>query len=235
MDGVAQRQVVAALPPAARYGLVPPPDAPGVPVRELADADRLAELVGAHAELYPGATPGVVTTLWWYLASAVLVGPAVAGALVGMPLSADIDDLDLHLGPAGMPAAAVSRSVGADDPGPELGATLGRLIDSACVVGGLRPRPLWAIATDSLATRLLAFGRAWGQVDCATRLARELVASSAAPIPAPRFVDVAGARFLVRTSCCLLYRTGGELCTSCPRHPADRRRHLLERAAPDFR
>jgi ferric iron reductase protein FhuF len=235
VDGEAQQRVVAALPPDARYGLVAPPGAVAIPLRDLADTDRLAGLVADHALLYPAASVGVETTIWWYLASAVLAGPAAAGALVGVPLSADVDDLDLHLGPAGMPAAAVSRRRGTDDPGPALGATFGLLIDRLCIVGGLRPRPLWAIAVDSLATRLLAFGRARGELDRATTLARELVTSSGAPVPVPRFVDVAGARFLVRGSCCLLYRAGGDLCTSCPRRPADQRQSLLERAAPDFR
>jgi ferric iron reductase protein FhuF len=236
VDGAArQQQVAAALPPAARYGLVPPPGSAPLPVRDLTDPDRLAAVVAAHAALYGDASTGVVTTLWWYLASAVLAGPPAAGALAGVPLSADIDDLDLYLGPAGLPAAAVSRGSGPDDPGPALGATLGRLIGTCCVVGGLRPRPLWAIATDSLATRLLALGRARGDRNRATSLARELVASSGAPVPAPRFVDVDGARFLVRGSCCLIYRAGGELCTSCPRRPADERLAGLRLAAPDFR
>jgi ferric iron reductase protein FhuF len=233
VDGDAQQQVVAALPPDVRYGLVAPPGSPAVPLRDLADPDRLAAVVSAHAALYPGATRGVVTTVWWYLSSAVVAGPAAAGALLGVPLSADLDDLDLHLGPAGMPAAVIARRLGADDPCPALVATFGRLVESACTVGGLRPRPLWAVATDSLATRLLAFGRARGELERATSLAGRLAA--AAPVPAPRFVDVAGARFLVRGSCCLLYRAGGELCTSCPRRPADERLRLLERAAPGFR
>jgi len=235
VDGEAQQQVVAALPPAAAYGLVAPPGTTPVAVRDLADRDRLAGLVAAHAALYPHASVGVVTTIWWYLASAVLAGPPAAGALAGVPLSADAGDLDLHVGPAGMPAAAVSRRLGPDDAGPALGATFGLLVDGLCAVGGLRPRPLWALAADSLATRLLALGRAQGRLARATTLARELVASTGAPVPLPRFVDVAGARFLVRSSCCLLYRAGGDLCTSCPRRPADQRRDLLERAAPGFR
>ena len=235
MDGEAQQRVVAALPPDARYGLVAPPGAAAIPVRDLAGTDRLTDLVAEHALLYPTSSVGVQTTIWWYLASAVLAGPVAAGALLGVPLSADVDDLVLHMGPAGMPAAAVSRRLGADDPGPALGATLGLLVDRLSGMGGLRPRPLWAIAVDSLATRLLAFGRARGELDRATTLAGELVASSGAPVPVPRFVDVAGARFLVRGSCCLLYRAGGDLCTSCPRRPAGQRRVLLERAAPGFR
>ena len=235
VDGEAQRQVVAALPAPAAYGLVAPPGATPIPVRALTDPEQLAGLVAAHAARYPRASIGVATTIWWYLASAVLAGPPAAGALAGVPLSADADDLVLHVGPAGMPAAAISRRTGPDDAGPALGATFGLLVDGLCAVGGLRPRPLWAIATDSLATRLLALGRAQGRLDRATTLARDLVGSMGAPVPLPRFVDVAGARFLVRSSCGLLFRAGGDLCTSCPRRPADQRQELLERAAPGFR
>jgi ferric iron reductase protein FhuF len=235
VDPAPQERVVAALAPAARYGLIPPPASVGLPVRELTDRDRLADVVAAHAEAYPGAPRGVVLTLWWYLASAVLTGPTAAGALVGVPLSGAIDDLELHVGAASMPAAAVARALGPDDAGPALGATLGELIDTACATGRVRPRPLWAVAADSLANRLLTFGRARGEVDHAIDLARDLLSSSGAPVPTPRFTCVAGARFLVRTSCCLLYRATAELCTSCPQRPAGERLKLLTRVAPDFR
>jgi ferric iron reductase protein FhuF len=89
VDGEAQQQVVAGLPPAAAYGLVVPPGTTPVLVRDLADRDRLADLVAAHAALYPGASVGVGTTIWWYLTSAVLAGPPAAGALAGVPLSSD--------------------------------------------------------------------------------------------------------------------------------------------------
>lgn len=195
----------------------------------------LGDILAAHAQLYPGAPPAVVAALWWHLASAVLIGPPAAGALVGVPLSAALEDLQTCVGEGGIVSAAVSHASGPADPGRDLGESLGVLIETVCVLTGLRPRPLWAVAVDSLATRLLSFGRARHDVERATALARELAASSGAPVPGPRFVDVDGARFVVRMSCCQLYRIpGAELCTSCPRRSADDRAGLLARAAPDF-
>lgn len=231
-----QERVLAALPLVARYGLQPLPADDLLAARELTSPTQLAELLAAHRQLYPGASPAVVATVWWYLASAVLVGPPAAGALVGVPLSAALDDLEVVFGPAGMVSAAASVALGPSDPGPDLGETLRAVIDALCAVAGLRPRPLWAIAVDSLANRLLTFGRARHEVDRATVLAHQLTTSSGAPVPAPRVVDVDGARFVVRGSCCALYRTpGGELCTSCPRRTADDRAARLQRTAPDFR
>ena len=96
----------------------------------------------------------------------------------------------------------------------------------------MRERPLWAIAVDSIANRLLALGRAVGDVPGATALAGPLAAAIGAPLPAPRYEDVGGARFTRRASCCLLWRVPGEpLCTSCPRRRPAERRILLEDAA----
>jgi ferric iron reductase protein FhuF len=65
-------------------------------------------------------------------------------------------------------------------------------------------------------------------VAAATALAGPLAAAIGAPLPLPRYVDVAGARFTRRVSCCLLYRVPHEpLCISCPRRPAAERQELL--------
>jgi hypothetical protein len=80
-----------------------------------------------------------------------------------------------------------------------------------------------------MANRLLALGRACGDVAGATALAAPLAEAVGPPLPAPRYVDVRGARFTRRASCCLLYRIPHEpLCTSCPRRPPEQRRILLE-------
>jgi len=63
-----------------------------------------------------------------------------------------------------------------------------------------------------------------------------LAAAVGSPLPAPRYVDVAGVRFTRRVSCCLLYRLPPEpLCTSCPRRPAAEREVLLEDTAARMR
>ena len=94
----------------------------------------------------------------------------------------------------------------------------------------MRERPLWAIATDSLANQLLTLGRALGNVAAVTALAAPLAAAIGPPLPAPRYVDVGGSRFTRRASCCLLVEVPGQaMCTSCPRRPPAERRALLER------
>jgi ferric iron reductase protein FhuF len=72
-------------------------------------------------------------------------------------------------------------------------------------------------------------------VPAATALAAPLAAAVGAPLPVPRYVDVDGARFTRRASCCLLYRVPHEpMCTSCPRRPPTERQILLEDAATRF-
>ena len=69
----------------------------------------------------------------------------------------------------------------------------------------------------------------------ATAHAAPLAAAIGPPLPMPRYVDVAGARFTQRASCCLMVELpGGALCTSCPgRKPAERLA-LLKQAARWF-
>jgi hypothetical protein len=71
-----------------------------------------------------------------------------------------------------------------------------------------------------------------GAVPAVTGLAGWLAAAVGVPLPAPRYEDVAGARFVRRASCCLMYRLpGGSLCTSCPRRPPAERTAWLRRVA----
>ncbi|MGX5657768.1 (2Fe-2S)-binding protein, partial [Geodermatophilus nigrescens] len=52
------------------------------------------------------------------------------------------------------------------------------------------------------------------------------------PMPAPRYTDVGGTRFVRRASCCLLVRLPGQpMCTACPARAPEHRRLLLEDAA----
>jgi hypothetical protein len=227
-----QAEVVARLPGAAALGLVAPPSARSVPVAQLADPAVVAELVAARARALGTAEPRVAATVWWYSASAVLLAPPLAGLVVGVPLSARPADLSLSVGSGGLPVAATSTAL-ATDPGVELRALLTAVIGAVAEVGGgLRHRPLWATATDSLAAGLLTLGRALGAVPAVTGLAGRLADAVGPPLPEPRYEDVTGARFVRRASCCLVYRLpGGPLCTSCPRRPPAERAALLERAA----
>jgi len=226
-----QSAVAARIPGAAMLGLLAPPSAAVVPAVALADPGWTAQLLALRARTAGTADRRVLATVWWYSASLVLLTPALAGLVTGMPLSARLGDTAMAFLSGGRPVAATSRAAG-EDPGAELRESLGAVVAAIAEAGRMRERPLWAIASDSLANQLLALGRAVGDVPRATALAAPLAAAVGAPLPAPRYVDVGGARFTRRASCCLMVELpGGALCTSCPRRPPEERRLLLAGAA----
>lgn len=217
-----------ALPGAGALGLLLPSGAPTVPGTVLADPAWTARVLDARTPRRGPVERRVVATVWWYSASSVLVMPPLAGLVTGIPLSARLADLTVALLPGVAPVAAVSAG-GAADPSADLRDSLAAVIAAVAEAGGMRERPLWAIATDSLANRLLDLGRAAGDVAAATAHARALGEAIGAPLPLPRYEDVGGARFTRRASCCLLYRLpSGAMCTSCPRRPPGERRARLE-------
>ena len=232
VDDGAQAAIASRLPGAAALGLVAPPMGDVVPALRLADPDWTARVLTERAAGARTTDRRVLATLWWYSASSVLLTPALAGLLTGRPLSARLADTRLHLLPGAAPVAASAAAGRAADLVQDLRGALTAVIGAVAEAGGTRPRPLWAIATDSLANRLLALGRAVGDVGAATALAGPLAAAVGEPLPAPRYVDVAGTRFTRRASCCLIYRVPHEVvCTSCPRRDPAERQVLLEDAA----
>jgi ferric iron reductase protein FhuF len=235
-DG-AQAAVAARLPGAAALGLLSPPSAAVVPASLLADPEWTAQVLAGRAARQRTDDRRVLATVWWYSVSSVLLTPALAGLVVGVPLSGRLADTRLHLLAGALPVAATATAAAADpDPGAALAAelrtTIGAVVAAVAKAGAMRERPLWAIATDSLANRLLAIGRAVGDVAAATAVAGPLAAAVGAPLPAPRYVDVGGARFTRRASCCLLCLVPHEVvCTSCPRRDPAEREVLLEDTA----
>jgi ferric iron reductase protein FhuF len=230
-----QAAVAARVPGAAALGLLLPPSAPAVPAALFADPGWTADRLAALGARYGSDDRRVLATVWWYSASSVLLTPALAGLVTGLPLSARLADTSVALLGGGTPIAATS-SAPATDTAAELRQSLAAVVDAVAAAGRMRARPLWAIATDSLANRLLALGRALGDERRVTALAAPLAAAVGPPLPAPRYVDVAGVRFTRRVSCCLLYRLPPEpLCTSCPRRPAAERELLLEDTAARMR
>jgi len=231
VTGPDQRAVVARVPGAAGLGLVPPPTAPVVPGTVLADPDWTAGLLRDRAGSQGTGDRRVLATVWWYSLSSVLLTPSLAGLVTGLPLSARLADTAVSFLPGPLPIAAVAGP-GSGDPAAELRDALGAVIAAVAEAGGMRERPLWAVATDSLANRLLALGRAMGEVPRATALAGDLATAIGPVLPAPRYEDVAGQRFTRRASCCLMIEVpGGSLCTSCPRRPPEERHTLLEATA----
>jgi ferric iron reductase protein FhuF len=226
-DGM-QATVAARVPGAAALGLLIPPSATVLPADLLADAEWTRSVLASRAARQGTDDRRVLATVWWYSASAVLLTPALAGLVTGVPLSARLADTSLWMSSGGLPVAATSSAPGVDLAG-ELRSTLTSVIGAVAEAGRMRAPSLWAIATDTIANRLLALGRALGDVPAATALAVPLSAAIGRPLPVPRYVDVAGARFVRRASCCLLYRVPHEpMCTSCPRRPPAERQILLE-------
>lgn len=224
-----QDAVVARVPGAAAVGLVLPPGAPVVPAERLADPAWTARVLERRSRRAGVADRRVVATVWWYSASSVLVTPALAGLVTGRPLSAELTALRLAVLPGDQPIAAES-SAPAADPATELRTALGAVVGAVAEAGGTGERPLWAIATDSIANRLLDLGRAVGDVPRATELAGALAAAVGPSLPTPRYEDVEGRRFVRRVSCCLVDRLpGGATCLSCPGRPPAVRRALLAR------
>lgn len=236
LDDGTQTGVAARLPGAAALGLLPPPTATVVPAVRLADPAWTARVLAARAARQRTTDHRVLATVWWYSVSSVLLTPVLAGLVTGVPLSARLEDTRLHLLAGATPVAATTASGRGRDLAADLRTTIAGVVAGVAEAGRMRERPLWAIASDSLANRLLAVGRALGDVPAATALAGPLAAAVGAPLPVPRYVDVpapAGrtARFTRRASCCLLYRLPHEpLCVSCPRRDPASRQVLLEDA-----
>lgn len=236
MTGDLHAAVVARLPGAAALGLAIPSGATVVPGTAFADRAWTARRLAGLARWYRTDDPRLLGALWWYSAAAVLVAPALAGLVAGLPLSARLEDTSVGLlgwgrADGGLPIAATS-SAPSSDVGAELRETLSAVAAAVVAAGGVRPRPLWAVATDAIAGRLLELGRVVGDVPATTALAERVAAAVGPPLLAPRFVDVGRTRFVRRVSCCSLYRAPGqEMCASCPRRPPAERSELLGRLA----
>jgi hypothetical protein len=234
--GGAQDAVAARVPGASQLGLRPVGGGVTLPAVRLADPVWTADLLARRASLQGTTDARVLATVWWYSASSVLLTPPLAGLVTGIPLSARLADLSVSVLPGLLPAAARAEGPGSGDLAGDLRETVHAVVAAVAEAGRMRERPLWAIATDSLANRLLALGQAVGDVDRATGLAAPLASAVGPPMPAPRYEDIAASRFVRRTSCCLIDRTRGmPTCTSCPHRPPAERRQLLERMARPVR
>jgi len=234
VTGPDQRAVAARIPGAAALGLVPPPSAPVAPGSVLADPAWTAEVLRERARSQGTGDRRLLATVWWYSLSSVLLTPPLAGLATGVPLSGRLADTSVSFLPGPLPIAAAAGP-GSGDVADELRESIGAVVAAVAEAGGMRERPLWAIATDSLANRLLDLGRALGEVPRATAMAGDLASGIGPALPVPRYEDVAGVRFTRRASCCLLCEVPRQvMCTSCPRRPPAERLRLLGEAARRF-
>jgi hypothetical protein len=188
----------------------------------IADPSWLAEQLDMCARRFRVGTrtSGV---LWWYSASTVLLGPPAQTYVLGGPVSAPaLDAMTLSVHPDGRVLDA--RAAGTV-PRAEAPARVADLV-ATCVAhvapaSGAPERALWAIASDSLANRVLWAGGA--EADAVAMAADRR-------LPPPRFTAVGGRGVVRRSSCCLVYESPGQhKCASCPRQrPHDRLRRLRE-------
>ena len=183
VDDGAQASVVARIPGAAGSGWSRRCRCPLVPATLLADPAVDREAIAGRTPLRT-ADRRVAATVWWYSVSAVLVTPGARRAGDRYPAVGRLADTSLAFRPDGVPVAAVSSAPGSDAAA-ELRESLAAAVAAVAAVGRMGERPLWAIATDSIANQLLALGRALRDVPAAT--------AHAAPLAAAIGVAAAGA------------------------------------------
>jgi len=182
-------------------------------------ADALAA-TAARFRLTGSVTTGV---LWWYSISSVLLGPvAESYVLGGRVADPALASMTLFTQPDGRVLDARSSSTVDASAAPErVAAVVATCVDAVAKASGAAERALWAIATDSLANRVLWAG---GSAVHAVALAAD------DRFPVPRYVTVGGQAVVRRASCCLVYQSPGQQkCVSCPRQkPDDRLRRLRQ-------
>ncbi|MBJ8345244.1 hypothetical protein [Antrihabitans sp. YC2-6] len=193
------------------------------PGTRLADPAWLADRVGALGEAWDCADRRVIGTLWWYMASSVLLDlplrQVAAGSAIADPALAA---LTCDMRADGSLAAVRSALTVADTPAfaTALRPAVGSVIVSLAEVSGAGTPALWAIASDALANRALDAG--------VPEVASSIAAQLSATMPQPRFIEVSGRRFVRRSSCCVIYETGkAAKCVSCPRREPEERAGLL--------
>lgn len=205
-----------------------------LPASVMLDVDWMRERVREVGALWGCADDRVDGTLWWYAASSTIAFAPIATALVtGRAVDPRLDDARCFLrGDGSLGGVVGDRSVPVEELPAAMTEAFGGLVDVVSAASGARVQALWAIATDSIANRSLDVGAALGDRSRGSEFAVTLVGGMQAPLPAPRFVDVAGRRFTERCSCCLLYETeAADKCVSCPRRTPDDRLRGLEIAA----
>ncbi len=211
----------------------------------LTDESWLSERVDQTGRQFGCAERRTSATLWWYSASVVLLGPSVHELVVsgtGVSLAPETLRFTLRFNGylervvAGPPLVAGPAALGR-----HLDDVLARVIEPLARTSAATERSLWAIAVDSLATRVLSetaeTSVAPGGTDQAPQVATAVAEAAAHLRPLPRYLDILGRpdgpprRYVRRGSCCLLFRVPDGLCISCPKQtPADRVARLQEHA-----
>ena len=200
-----------------------PNDLVPVPAVAITDAGWLGDQLAAAARRYRLEEPTPIGVLWWYSASSVLLGPLAESVSLGRaPADPALAATTLYLHQDGRVLDATATAT-TPDVAQRLSAMLDTAIGAVVAASGAAARALWAIATDSLANRVLWAG---GSPDVVTALA-----AVDPRLPTPRYLEVGRSLVVRRASCCLIYHAPGEVkCTSCPRQPPEERLRRLRAA-----
>lgn len=243
-------QILSRLPGDERSPLLLGPDAAFVAGTRMTEGHWLFEQVRLRARRWSTDDRRVLATLWWYSASVWTVAPTLASLVlcesgeVESVLSAAPDDLALHwVTDSRITGATSSRVLPPGEPIQRAGASIRDLYESViplvAEIGGMRERPLWAIAADSLAGRLSWLDGATGAHGQSVALLEPLGRAIGGPLPLARFGSShdGAAHPVHRVSCCLLYLAPRQsMCGNCPRKRSqDRRARADEIETPQAR
>ncbi|GLY67063.1 (2Fe-2S)-binding protein [Amycolatopsis taiwanensis] len=197
-----------------------------VPATSLTDPRWLRAQLHLTARRHRRAPDPVLGVIWWYSASSVLVAPALQSwAATGTARDPALDAVTLDVTADGRLLDARSARPldgGLDELGRALGVALASAIAAIEAVTGARSPALRAIATDSIANRLLWAGT--------PERAAPLVAATGIRMPRPRYVELGSNLVVRRASCCLIYQVGQPKCVSCPRQPPAERESRVRAA-----
>ncbi|QFU87456.1 (2Fe-2S)-binding protein [Amycolatopsis sp. YIM 10] len=190
----------------------------------LADPDWLHEDLKTAERMYGRtAGPRVLGTVRWYSASSVIVAPSTESLFTGKIADPSLDAVTLNMQPDGRYIDARSDRVldgGILELGQAMHTMLATVIPPMSEACGAAENALWAIATDSIANRLLWSGAA----ERAVELAGQLAEAIGPHLPRPRFTQVGRNTIVKRASCCLIYEIPrADKCASCPRQTPEER------------
>ncbi|MGB3771685.1 MAG: (2Fe-2S)-binding protein [Rhodococcus sp. (in: high G+C Gram-positive bacteria)] len=212
---------------------------------ETMDGGLLDAALERAARRWPDVSAATCATLWWYGSSSTVAIVTAAQLLVtGRCVDPRSPRTLVTVGDTGTIGAVTSSTVvDAADAPDALADLVETVVRALCRrVPELNAGSLWAVASDSIANRTLDVATAVDRIaDAATMSASLTSRARTRRFPTPRFVDVGteGAvaaasddapvrhtrRFLRRSSCCLVFEAGEDMCVSCPRRtPADRAR-----------
>jgi ferric iron reductase protein FhuF len=226
-----------------------PPALASLPGSLLADESWLSERIDQLGRQLRCPERRTNATLWWYSASVVLLGPSVHAVVTagdGLELTPSTIRFTLRRngylervvpGPA-LAGRPVDPADGPAALGRHLDGALAQVIVPLARTGQVSERSLWAVAVDSLATRVLAETSVTpGGTVRAPQIATAIAEAAPRLRPLPRYQEVTGRpgrpaqRYVRRGSCCLLFRVPDGLCISCPKQiPADRLQRLQQHA-----